>query len=761
MLLKWIPWKYFLKRTARTYDIIDPLTLLARLRSFAQPSEIKEPIELLREGIKFHARGLINTKAIQHNLDWIWPYWVEKQYNPSDPSFIPRAFSFSHINLTHRNWTALGLPNLPCYPIIDPRGLVTPFYNGWSLDFWVVSNNGRKMIPSKLQDVEQHLETEDLLRLKTSCCLPGIRLIQSTEVVITDETPELVISVHAQVSSGRWLVTALRPYNPEGVQFIERIALEPSRRVLVVDGRERIYFQETPEKILFSTYANGDVVYKLEEEEKENSVHCSVGMATAAAVHNLQDVREKRLTIRIPLEIDKPSHARIGLIDFDNWPLALKDTAQLSVPDRNIQYLYDAAVRTLILFSAGDIVPGPYTYRRFWFRDASFMLNALMVIGHTDRCRHILANFPKRQKRSGFFHSQDGEWDSNGQVLWIYNRYERLSGKVLDQTIRDTIYRAVKWIRHKRLPKNNTAHAGLLPPGFSAEHLGPNDYYYWDNFWALAGLNAGAEMLKRYGSESKSIETEKLAKDYKKSIFDSIEKIPEKHSRGGIPASPYRRMDAGAIGSMVADYPLQLTPPGEQRITETLSFLIENCFHSGAFFQDMIHSGVNAYLTLAIAQTLLRIGDDRYRLLLHTVEELASSSGQWPEAIHPLTGGGCMGDGQHGWAAAEWVMMIRNLFVREEGHRLILCSGILPEWLQTPSPVSFGPTPTPFGKISIKIIRIGRELEVSLNADHKHIRAEGEISPPGYQSLQVNDWQGIYHLTSLKDLPNTYEKANS
>jgi len=48
MLLKWMPWKYFLKRTAKTYDIIDPLTVLARLRSFAQPSEIQEPIELLR-----------------------------------------------------------------------------------------------------------------------------------------------------------------------------------------------------------------------------------------------------------------------------------------------------------------------------------------------------------------------------------------------------------------------------------------------------------------------------------------------------------------------------------------------------------------------------------------------------------------------------------------------------------------------------------------------------------------------------------------
>ena len=190
------------------------------------------------------------------------------------------------------------------------------------------------------------------------------------------------------------------------------------------------------------------------------------------------------------------------------------------------------------MLSAGDIVPGPYTYRRFWFRDACFMLNALMAIGLTDRCRRILSKFPTRQKRSGFFHSQDGEWDSNGQVLWIYNRYESLSGQVLDHTIRDTIYRAVKWIRHKRLPKNNTAHAGLLPPGFSAEHLGPNDYYYWDNFWALAGLKAAAKMVKRYGSESKSTEIERIAIDLKKSIFDSIEKIPEQTAAAASPRLP-------------------------------------------------------------------------------------------------------------------------------------------------------------------------------------------------------------------------------
>jgi hypothetical protein len=134
---------------------------------------------------------------------------------------------------------------------------------------------------------------------------------------------------------------------------------------------------------------------------------------------------------------------------------------------------------------------------------------------------------------------------------------------------------------------------------------------------------------------------------------------------------------------------------------------------------------------------------------MSAVEELASSTGQWPEAIHPQTGGGCMGDGQHGWAAAEWVMMIRNLFVREEGDRLILCSGIHSQWLQSDTPVSFGPTPTPFGEISIKITRTDHKLKVSLNADHMHIETEGEIQLQGYQSQKVHDWQGVYHLQKL------------
>ncbi len=161
MWLKRFFWRWIVSRMARSGGFIDPLEILSRLENFAQPAEVKEPLELLRAGMLFHARGLLNTGAIQHNLDWIWPFWVVRQYDPHDPAFIPLAFSLTHINLTHRNWTAIGLPDLPELPIVDPSGLLTPFWDGWSLDLWLAAEDGRRLYPSRLPAVEQHLETTD------------------------------------------------------------------------------------------------------------------------------------------------------------------------------------------------------------------------------------------------------------------------------------------------------------------------------------------------------------------------------------------------------------------------------------------------------------------------------------------------------------------------------------------------------------------------------------------------------------------------
>jgi hypothetical protein len=194
-------------------------------------------------------------------------------------------------------------------------------------------------------------------------------------------------------------------------------------------------------------------------------------------------------------------------------------------------------------------------------------------------------------------------------------------------------------------------------------------------------------------------------------------------------------MDAGAIGSLVADYPLVLFEAGDKRIMATVAAILRHHIHKGGFFQDMIHSGMNAYLTLDIAQTLLRAGDPRYRELMETVARLASPTGQWPEAIHPHTLGGCMGDGQHGWAAAEWVMMIRNCFVREERDRLVIGSGLFAEWFESDDELRFGPTLTPWGSVTVRITRPRSEPTVNIDGIWHDGRPRIDVAVPGYLNL--------------------------
>lgn len=751
MFKRWFPMNYLIQHFAQSRGFIDPIKILARLRRFGHPSEVHEPIELVRAGVAFHARGLINTRAIQYNLDWVWPYWVVRQFKPKGASFIPRGFSFSHVNLTHRNWTAVGHPEIPFYPIVDPRGLVTPFFDGWSIDFWLLSENGESLRPSSLETIEQGLDLSSNLSVTTKSKTASMNLDTTACVEFEDgNTAQAVIRAQGKTNTNGWLIASIRPYNPEGIQFIDSIHFDKKNNCFIVNDNTNVNLDSKPEKVLFSNLRKGDVAHYLDENQSALSIECEIGMATSAAFFPIQKKQQRKIEVRMPIQNDRDSRRIFGSIAPPAWEFYTSQAAVLKIPDDNIRFLYDAALRTLLLLSAREVVPGPYTYKRFWFRDSCFMLNALLCVGMPERVWKVIRGFPERQQVSGYFQSQEGEWDSNGQVLWLASRYQKLTGKSFDKSFIRSLIRASAWIRNKRQRAPGKRHDGLLPPGFSAEHLGPNDYYYWDNFWSLAGLWAAGGLAQTLEMEKWRRDSENTAAELEKAIWSSLSEIPEKQHKGGIPASPYRRMDAGAIGSLVADYPLQITPAGDTLIMNTVSFLMEHCFYSGAFFQDMIHSGINIYLTLDIAQTLLRTDSAGFYPLLEKAAELASPTGQWPEAIHPMTGGGCMGDGQHGWAAAEWIMLIRNMFIREEGERMIVGSGILPAWLDQGTELVFGPTLIPGGNsVEIRIIKSEQSIVVDLKPHIAGEPAEFYIKIPGYEPLTVMGFQEGLRLNPI------------
>jgi len=736
MWLKWLPWRLIIKRIARAQGFFDPITLISQLNRFAQPAEVAVPVELLRIASVLHARGLINSQAIQHNLDWVWPFWVNQQFDPKKESFIPRAFSLTHINLTHRNWTAIGLPGYEEMPIVDPRGLIMPFYDSWSVDSWIIGPKG-ELIPSRLESSRQSIDTEDGIEVVTDCEYAGKRLLMKAKVTDSD-LPTCLFRVTGSADEESWLVIAARPYNPEGISFIHNLSLDlQNKNILKVNNKNHIHFNTAPEKYVMSNYNNGDAYHKVLSGEPRIKINCEVGMATGCALFRIKPGKDTTTEVKIPLYGKKKEKKSLQTITGD-WSSAINKSSEIEVPEASFKYIYDTAKRMIILHSPDDIYPGPYTYKHFWFRDATFITYAMLCCGLSKLAEKAIDRFLSKQSPTGYFSSQNGEWDSNGQVLWVMRKFCELTGEVPRESWRKIIEKGANWIRRKRLsPRGDKPHAGLMPAGFSAEHLGPNDYYYWDDFWSVAGLKSAAYFMHYYNDKKNAGVFEKEADSLMRSIQKSLREVSKKNGRAAIPASPYRRMDSGAIGSLAGGYPLQLLEPDDTNLLDTVEYILEHFTEKGGFFHEISHSGINPYLTLHLAEVLLRAGDKRFLDLLRSVRDLSSPTGQWPEAIHPRTLGGCMGDGQHTWASAEWMIMTRNLFVREESQKLILCSGIPADWYKENKTISFGPAPTLFGDINITVCREAEEVKVEWKGKWNKEEPYIEIRPLNGESVMA------------------------
>lgn len=724
--------RFLLNRIFSRLRIKGALRFLYALEKLGHPSEVAFPMELFPSGVKMHLRGFMTFHSVQINLDWVWPYWIEQQFDPRSRSFIPRAMNLTHVNQTHRNWTAVGVLGGKVEPIVDPRGLLTPWFDGWSLDFWLL-RKGRLIAPSQIKDVRQSLR-DSLPVVVTAWSEEGLHVrteiwgekIEGYEAVV--EKVRIQNLLEEKVEGRAYF--SIRPYNPEGMSLIRHLKYHEGG-VWEVNHALGLVFAERPDRVTCSDQRVGDVSIHLPEMEECGFLKCEAGMATALSEYRFTlgpgEVQEYRMactTSQIKygekfieaFRKEDPEACRREVLQ--GWKEILAKGMTISVPDRNLGACFQANKSFLHLFDDGeDITPGPLTYHRFWFRDAAMMINALDKLGYAKAARRKLETYPKRQRQDGFFISQNGEWDANGEAIWTLMEHFRLTGDAdLLARVYPSILRGIRWIERKRgkTRKRSGPERGLLPAGFSAEHLGPNDYYYWDDFWSLAGIREGIEAARVLGKTRDMERLGKIYRDFWNDLRRSLDMVSQRLGRRILPASPYRRMDAGAVGSIAALYPLRLLKADDVWVGNTVEYLRSKCFFEDGFFQNMIHSGVNPYLTAQIAQCYLYRRSTEAWPLIRYLLKIATPTFTWPEAVHPSTGGGCMGDGHHGWAAAEFLLLVRNLLFFEEEDRLVFTPSLPRDWTRDGAVIHVERAPSYFGEVSFRIEFRGDEVEMVL-----------------------------------------------
>jgi hypothetical protein len=700
---------------------------LRALANQGRPSPVFFPPELVDQGLSIVLTGLTNTMAFQAHPSWALPWWAEQQVRPDSVSFIPTGVNILTVNLTHRNWTTLGLAGMAWKAMVDPCGMLTPKAYGPS---WMpaVTLEGRTWVPSLLDaaQVRQSLRDGDPNQVATAYRIHPDLAWGSEAMAFRHGGRDWVRWTHTLAWAGAWpadlaFTLGLRPFNALTLGPVFRSRLRG--RFWSVNRQAALLLPGEPDAAWFGRDRVDPLLAQPPPEPTQRG-HSRSGWLGGAARWNLRLEPGRTWTLEtFALIPAQDRRLRWQSLDSDGLGAAAEAQAAASdglpaplglrLADPELQALVTALARRLPVFDNGrHFAPGAFFYNHSWLRDSAFLALAHDLWGLHGAVAAKEDAWMRTRTRGGDFRSHSGEWDGTGQTLYFWATHALTTGslEVLARRWR-SMGQGARWAARARRQERDpgSPHYGLLPAGLSAEHFGPNDHYFWDNFWCLAGLDRlrlaltlwnAAPRKARQLSDWLAVE----ADAYREALGRHVERLTAHHA-GLLPSSPYRQPDAACIGTLAALGPLDLDlgPETEAWARANVAFLLDHWVRDSLFYQPIIHTGGNAYLTAQLARALMCQGDARWLGLLAGILAHASPTRTWPEAIHPHTGGGCMGDGDHGWPCAEVLSLVRQALVRDQAGHLLLLPNAPESWWAS-GPMGLTGAPTPAGSLTFSLV---------------------------------------------------------
>lgn len=669
--------------------------------NMGKKSEVTFPKELIPLNLEVLIKGLLTSRVFEVNSNWVFPFWIEQQLNPKSDVFIPRGANIFAINTTYRNWTILGSIESDEKGVVDLKGMISPKENSPSLDIFILHND-EYFFPSR-NKIEQ---TVDDLTGIIKTFYNGSDFEYNFEAFSSEIDKGIFLKYNFKSKkSGLYrFFFLIRPFNPESFIPIFNIEIKDNK-IFVNSFPFLIPITKDYKFILFDDEAD---INDFKVSEK-NRITSKYGLSTGGIYYefNLNENEEKNFELFLPqeenysidLNFDKSKDNKVSFIKKER-----ENELIIDVPDDNINRIFNSnKIYLKSLINSEYITPGPLTYKKFWFRDSAYMIPALMKIGDLKRSEKIIEYFKKKIKKDGYFQSQIGEWDSNGQALFTIAEYYRYTkNKEFLNEFYPYIKKGAEWIERKR--KKYVDSYGLLPSSFSAEHFGPNDLYYYDDYFGLKGLLDASSLANEIGNKSDSENFLKYYLEFKNDVRKAIDKDQKRLDKKICVGAFGRNIDASIIATFTSIFPLNLDLLSKDEIMNSYEELRKKFFVNNCFYQNITHSGINLYLTLEIAEALLNLNEEKKAVnLFDSVISLLTKTYTGPEAINPKSLGGCEGDGHHGWLVAELIHFIRNSLLFEKENGIVILSGSRKEWFKDGDKILFNNGVTYFGNISFEV----------------------------------------------------------
>ncbi len=346
-------------------------------------------------------------------------------------------------------------------------------------------------------------------------------------------------------------------------------------------------------------------------------------------------------------------------------------------------------------------------YHSFYLRDGADIAHMYDLTGYPAIARQVLDFFALSQKPDGNFLSQPQQYDGWGEALWAYGQHYQLThDRAFAAWALPQIDRAVNWLVAARQqdPLHLIPASNVLDNEYIPGHL--TGY----SFLALSGLRVSIAMAQDTGRDDLARKWQPVYDSYRSTFLAVLDKQAAAN-HNVIPPALDGDMSGQFWGNLLAVVPEPTLDPFDPRVTATLRAA------QARYAEGIMTYGDGRFLHhyLTIKNTLTEVTRDDpadqlqatrelYALLLHT----SSTQAGFEFAMRPWGERNFQDNlAPHGWFAAEYRTLLRQMLLREDGNDLHLLSVLSPAWIGPGKTIAIANAPTRFGPVAFTLTQPG------------------------------------------------------
>ena len=407
------------------------------------------------------------------------------------------------------------------------------------------------------------------------------------------------------------------------------------------------------------------------------------------------------------------------------WEGFVKEGLVIELPERKVveayraNLIYDAIARDKV--GKNYIVKvNEFQYDGFWIRDGSYIVRTFDLYGHHKWAEQALDYFLKWQREDGIIqHESPDNW---GQALWALGQHFKITRNIRwARKVYPKVAKAVRGV----LSATERDEMGVSPPSWPYDNEMIQGRYTGHNFWDITGIRDCVFMARSLGMEEDAREFERRLRAYEQRFLNLLHKVTSE--TGGYIPPGLDAPDGCDWGNLLFSYPPGGHPcrgvldPLDPRALKTVNLMREHKYREGlmTYGRGLKPSNtLHHYLTMKVTEELLLQGrqkevlEDFYSILVHTGSTHEGFEGadwrarDYGENYPP-----------HGWFAAKFCALLRNMLVREWMGEVHLFSVLSPAWLVPGGRIKVVGAPTDYGRVTVVADVLPDGLDISLEAD--------------------------------------------